>query len=217
MKLFTSKDLTALPKDYRGKLMNSIYGCKPALLIGTKNKDGNSNLALFSQVFHVGANPPLIGMIIRPDTVQRDTLTNLRENGYFTINHIRQEMLPKAHLAGCRFPEGISEFSFCGLSEEYTQHPAPYVKEAKIKAGGKIIREMPIEENGTFFILCEILEVAAEEDTLQPNGHLDVSAAGSVAVTGLHSYEAPTHVLDLSDFDCRQEVTKLLEKNNLST
>ncbi|MCJ8275234.1 MAG: flavin reductase family protein, partial [Bdellovibrionales bacterium] len=48
------------------KLVNSLSGFKSANLVGTQSKDGQTNLAMFSSFFHLGANPPLMGFVLRP-------------------------------------------------------------------------------------------------------------------------------------------------------
>ena len=66
MQTFTFDDLMQLPGRYRGMLLNKISGLKPANLIGTKSKSGQTNLAVFNSVVHIGANPPYLGFILRP-------------------------------------------------------------------------------------------------------------------------------------------------------
>ena len=60
---FNSEDLMALEKHKRAHFINSLGGFKSVSLVGTSDKEGNSNLAVFSSIFHIGANPPLIGLI----------------------------------------------------------------------------------------------------------------------------------------------------------
>ena len=82
---------------YRARLINSLAGVRQAMLIGTRSKDGVSNLAIFNSLIHLGANPPLWGFICRPDTVQRDTLTNILETNQYTINYVVTADYEKAH------------------------------------------------------------------------------------------------------------------------
>ena len=63
---WSAQELEALPTRFRGNLINGIAGFKPALLVGTADAQGQTNLALFSSVFHIGASPPLLGLIVRP-------------------------------------------------------------------------------------------------------------------------------------------------------
>ncbi|NCU05821.1 MAG: flavin oxidoreductase, partial [Chitinophagaceae bacterium] len=41
---------------YRGNFINSLSGFKSASLIATVNKEGSSNLAIFSNIVHLGAD-----------------------------------------------------------------------------------------------------------------------------------------------------------------
>ena len=50
MSNWTAEELEALPSRYRGNLINGIAGFKPALLVGTADRQGLSNLAVFSGV-----------------------------------------------------------------------------------------------------------------------------------------------------------------------
>jgi flavin reductase (DIM6/NTAB) family NADH-FMN oxidoreductase RutF len=55
------EDILKAERIFRLNLINSITGVKPANLIGTQSKEGNSNLAIFSSVVHMGSNPALVG------------------------------------------------------------------------------------------------------------------------------------------------------------
>ena len=75
--IWTKEQLAELDGRYRGRFINSISGVKPANLIATKSKDGLSNVALFSSVVHLGANPAMLGFVMRPPTVERHTWDNI--------------------------------------------------------------------------------------------------------------------------------------------
>ena len=115
--------LEALPSRYRANLINGITGYKPALLVGTASAEGASNLAVFSNVFHVGASPPVLGLIVRPrpEGTERHTLDNILSNGAFSLNHITDRLLPQAHQTSARYPRDQSEFSATGLTEEWLE------------------------------------------------------------------------------------------------
>lgn len=80
---FTKEDVLNLPKINRLNLINSCTGYKSANLIGTKSKDGKSNVAIFSSVTHLGSEPALLGFILRPATVPRNSYSNMKETGFF--------------------------------------------------------------------------------------------------------------------------------------
>jgi len=107
MKHFSAETISSLDDRFRRNLINSLHGVRPALLIGTASSSGNQNLAVFSQVLHIGANPPLTGILFRPDSIDRHTLTNIRETGFFTINTATTAMAEQVHQTSARYPDGV--------------------------------------------------------------------------------------------------------------
>ena len=82
---------------FRLKFINSISGYKGVHLIGSKDKEGVTNLAIFNSIVHIGSSPPLIGFIMRPLTVERNTYANIIATGVYTINHVHRSFLKEAH------------------------------------------------------------------------------------------------------------------------
>ncbi|MCO4794853.1 MAG: flavin reductase, partial [Bacteriovoracaceae bacterium] len=174
---------------YRARFINSLSGVKSANLIGTCDKNGKTNLSILSSVFHLGSSPALIGLIIRPDTARRDTLNNIRETGFYTINHVNREILEQAHQTSARYPQEISEFDACNLTPEYLNNfCAPHVLESHIKMSVEKVREINIEENGTHLIIGKITNVYLPNNCFDTDGRVDILRAGTVSVSGLDSY-----------------------------
>lgn len=195
----TNENILAFEKLYRTNFVNSLSGFKSANLIGTISKEGKTNLAIFSSVIHVGANPPAIGFLMRPVSVERHTYTNIKETNYFTINHINKEIFKKAHQTSARYDKDVSEFDECGLTPEYSDTiKAPYVKKSKIKIGCRFVEELEIKFNGTIFIVGEILEVMLPDDVVGGDGFVDIEKAGTVAISGLDSYHETKRIAKLS-------------------
>ena len=193
MKHFTDNDITELSKYYRANLINSITGYKPANLIGTISETGETNLAIFSSVVHLGANPALIGMIVRPATVPRHTYENILRTGYYTINHVHESFVEKAHFTSANFDKAESEFDTCKLQVEYIPgFTAPFVKESQVKMGMRFLQEIPIELNGTILIIGQIEHLILREEIIGEDGNVDLEAVTSVCVSGLESYSRVT-------------------------
>jgi flavin reductase (DIM6/NTAB) family NADH-FMN oxidoreductase RutF len=91
---FNSESLNSLEKNKRVHLINSLGGFKSVSLVGTSDLERNTNLAIFSSFFHIGANPPLIGLIFRPSPPERNTYNNIIDTGFYTINHINLFICP---------------------------------------------------------------------------------------------------------------------------
>lgn len=192
MKLLFREQIEALRPRARAHLINGLTGYKPANLIGTVSASGATNLAIFSSVIHLGSHPPLMGFIVRPaNGAPRNTYENLRETPFFTLNHIHESFLEKAHYTSAKFPKNVSEFSKCKLTEEWWDgFAAPFVQESKIKVGLKVVEEVPLPRNGTVLVIGEVVRVALAEEA-QPSGiGVDLNSVGDVCISGLDTYHA---------------------------
>lgn len=198
-KEYTINDILLFEQRYRATFINSIGGFKSLALIGTRNKEGNSNLAVFNSLFHIGANPPLFGFIIRPDSVERQTLSNILETGEFTLNHINESIYKQAHQTSARYPNDISEFEATSLNEEYKAgYFAPFVKESHIKIGASFVQKIDIQENGTTLIIAKIKYVSVPDNCLGDDGFIDIEQAGSITCSGIDSYHRTQKIAHLS-------------------
>ncbi len=178
-----------LPERYRRNLINSIHGAKSAFLVGTKSSAGISNVSVFSQVIHIGANPPLVGLLFRPDSVERHTLINIRETKVFTIQNIKQNFFKKAHQTSARYPSDVSEFQECNLTEqEIDNFHAPFVNESSIKLGLVLESEIPIQLNGTHLVVGKIEFIEIEDSAIEKDGFVDPEKTGSIVSVGLDAY-----------------------------
>jgi flavin reductase (DIM6/NTAB) family NADH-FMN oxidoreductase RutF len=184
-------------KIFRLNLINSCTGFKSANLLGTKSLNGVSNVAVFSSITHLGSNPPLIGFILRPTTVPRDTYRNIKDTGVFTVNHIYSDIIKDAHHTSAKYPDEVSEFTKTDLEEEFLgDFPAPFVKGAKIRLGCKFLNAYEIKENDTLLLVSAIEHVfIADQDIQQQDGWLKLENANTVAINGLDGY-ATTSLLD---------------------
>ena len=191
MKHFTSADIEGLEKIFRANLINSLSGYKPANLIGTISKAGETNLAVFSSVVHLGANPALLGMIVRPATVARHTYENIIETGYYTINHIHESFVEKAHYTSAKFDRSVSEFEACKLTPEFIDTiEAPFVKESKVKMAMRFMQEIPIELNNTILIIGKIEHIFLPEEIIDSSGLVKLGEVKDVCVNGLEAYSS---------------------------
>ncbi len=198
-KEFHLTDILAFEQRFRATFINSLGGFKSLALIGTRSREGNTNLAIFNSLFHIGANPPLFGFIVRPDSVDRHTLNNILETGEFTVNHVREVFYEKAHQTSARYPSDISEFATTQLTEEYKAgYYAPFVKESHIQIGAHFTQKIDIQENGTIMIIAKIKSVSIPEDCIQTDGFVDLEKAGTITVSGIDSYHRTEKIARLA-------------------
>ena len=173
----------------RAQLINSISGFRSVALIGTTDTKGQTNLAIFSSIIHIGSNPPLLSFIMRPDSVERHTLTNILETGFYTINHINAGIYEKAHQTSARYPKNVSEFDATGLTPAFkNDFVAPFVAESHIQIGMEFKERINISINQTSMIIGEIKFVNYPANCLLDDGFVDIEKAGTITSSGVDSY-----------------------------
>ncbi len=182
-------DILAQDAMYRRHFMNTLPGPRGVHLLGTKGHRGLENVAVFSSVVHIGATPPLLGFIMRPLTVPRQTYHHMLATGDFTLNTIHADFLEQAHQTSANYPLGVSEFSATGLTPFYTEHcKAPYAEESKVKIGLTLAEQHEIKSNGTLFLVGKVIEVIVEDEAVLDSGHVDHARLRPVTVAGLDTY-----------------------------
>jgi flavin reductase (DIM6/NTAB) family NADH-FMN oxidoreductase RutF len=192
------EDILKMETRYRANFINSLGGFKSVILIGTKSKLGQENLAIFNSLFHLGANPALCGIICRPDVSERHTLENIIETGKYTINHITSDFVEKAHHTAARYPRTVSEFEAAELQPEYiNDFFAPFVKESIIKFSVELREKHFLEINGTTLLIGEIMDVIIPEDVIDSTGFIDIEKAGTITCSGLDSYHLTKKIVQL--------------------
>jgi flavin reductase (DIM6/NTAB) family NADH-FMN oxidoreductase RutF len=186
---YTKEDIKAMDRVARLKIINSVSGIKPANLIGTISNTGETNVAVFSSIVHLGSDPALLGFICRPQTAEvGHTYRNIQENEQYTINHIHPEFVKNAHYTSAKFDRDISEFESCSLTEEYiTDFKAPFVKESSFKMGMRFKEALDIKLNGTILVIGEI-EYLMMSQTAFVDDDIDLEQTNSVGISGLNSY-----------------------------
>lgn len=210
MASYSYNDIMKMEQRYRSTLLNSLSGFKNVHLIGTVGLRGETNLGIFSSIVHIGANPPHLGFIMRPLTVPRGTYHNIKAKKHFTINHVSEDFLKKAHQTSANYPWRVSEFTECGLTEEYSENiVAPYVKESQVKLGLEFVEEHHIKANGTIFVVGKVLEVHLPEELITKDGYFPAAEAGSLACNGLDAYYKPERITRLAYVRPGQEVKEI--------
>ncbi len=192
MKYFSRNQIENLPRIFRLNLINSSTGYKSANLIGSKSINGNCNLAIFSSVTHLGSNPALISITLRPKIVSRHTYENMIESKVFTVNHIPEDYISEAHHTSAKYPKNVSEFDQTKLIPEFKKDfYAQYVKGSPIQLGCKYINEYFIKENDCSLIVASIENIFVKSEILKKDGWLQLDIGKIVAINGLDGYSVP--------------------------
>jgi flavin reductase (DIM6/NTAB) family NADH-FMN oxidoreductase RutF len=196
---FDRQDIENLDKRFRTAFINSLSGFKSLALIGTQDKNNQTNLAVFNSLIHIGANPALVGFISRPGVVERQTLENIVETGFYTINHVTEDFYRQAHQTSARYPREVSEFDVTGLTVAYkNDFFAPFVAESNVQIEVEFKEQVHLTINNTVLIIGEIKAVYFPADCLFEDGALDLEKAGTLASLGLDGYHKTQRLARLS-------------------
>jgi NAD(P)-dependent dehydrogenase (short-subunit alcohol dehydrogenase family)/flavin reductase (DIM6/NTAB) family NADH-FMN oxidoreductase RutF len=211
-------DIAVLEDHERVFFINSLSGFKSANLVGTTDTSQHTNLAIVSSVVHLGSNPPLLGMMMRPSSAAKGTLKNILDTGIYTLNHVNSDIYKQAHQASARYDEDVSEFNEVGLTEQWeNEFNAPFVKESHIKMGMKFRERHSLDINGTEFIIGEIVSIEIPDDVIAKDGFVSLEKAGTVAISSLDTYHSTNTLASLSYAKPDKKISTINRKtSNLS-
>jgi len=210
MKTFTLSEIMAMDQRYRTTFINSIAGFKSLNLVGTINDESQTNLAVFNSIFHVGANPPYLGMVFRPDEVERHTLENILTSKHYTYNHINPNIISAAHQTSARYPKQVSEFEAVGLTPFFSKNSiAPYVQESHVKIGLALKEKIRVTTNNTIIVIGEIFEIIIDETAVATDGYVDLEKLETCTVAGLDAYFSVKKIERLGYAKVNQQIEKI--------
>ncbi|NDE11000.1 MAG: flavin oxidoreductase [Chitinophagia bacterium] len=189
MQYFSIDEIKGWERFYRANFINSLQGFKPVSLLGTVSENGIPNLAIFSNIVHIGADPALIGFINRPIEAAPHTIQNIKLSGEFTINHIQPSFVAAAHQTSAKYSTDQNEFLETGLKTFFLENfKAPFVFESEIKYGLDLVEIVPITHNNTFLVIGSVKHVLLKEGLIQQDGFIDANKAQSITSLGLDGY-----------------------------
>jgi flavin reductase (DIM6/NTAB) family NADH-FMN oxidoreductase RutF len=195
MLYFDAEQLLHLDHRFRTSFINGLSSFRPVVLVGSSDKEGRTNLSIFNSMIHIGANPPLIGLLFRPHTVERHTFENILRTKEYTINAVAEKDLAMAHQTSARYPKEISEFDACGFTTAYFDNfLAPFVAHAPISLGLELTEQHEIKSNGTILVIGAIKHLSISESILQNDGHLRQDKADLICCGGLDTYFKPQFI-----------------------
>ncbi len=189
MRHYCADDFIGMDQRFRTQLINSMPGMKSVNLVGTKSEDGFENLAIFNSVFHVGANPPFLGMVIRPDSVDRHTWNNIQKTGYYSLNQVSADFASAAHQTSARYDKEQSEFAEVGFTAKYEKDfYAPFVGESIISIGLKYEEHYRVKANNTLVVIGRIEHLLIQEDLISEDGFVNLATGNVLSCIGLDAY-----------------------------
>jgi len=183
------EEIKDLDRIFRLNLINSISGIKPANLVGTRSRKNHDNVAIFSSVVHLGSNPAQFGLVTRPQIeIPKDTYSNIQETEYYTINHVSESFIQKAHYTSAKLEREESEFDRMCIEKEFIDgFHAPFVKKSAVKIGMKHLESIPLP-NGCIFVIGSAEVIVFPEEAINAEGQLDLTHYSCAGISGLNTY-----------------------------
>lgn len=181
----------------RYRLMTSLVVPRPIAWIGTRSRDGVSNLAPFSYFNALSASPMLVAVSIgvrrggEGEAAEKDTLVNVRDTGAFSLSLVTERHLEPMVRTSGEWPREIDEFEEAGLvAAECGTVPAPCVADAPAVFECRLFRIVELGVAPNTLVIGEVdavrlaPDVAVDEATL----HVDVESLRPVGRLGLDEY-----------------------------
>ncbi len=201
MATFTLSDLAGID---RYKLLTGLIVPRPIGWIGTVDAEGVHNLAPYSFFNCVSATPPtvVVGTGHRSGS-PKDTLSNLRETGVFTVSIVTEGVVEAMNATSAEVPPDVDEFAEAGLTAVVgTTVDAPYVGEAKAALECEVNRIVPLGDPPKSWLVIGDVRIIHVQDDILDGTRIDpqrLEAIGRFAgsgycttVEGLFSLERPT-------------------------
>lgn len=187
-KEYSKQEIIDMDMNYRIQLINSLGGYKSICLIGSKSKEGQTNLGIFNSVFHLGSAPALYGFVCRPANRERHTLENILETKSYTINQVHHTFYKQAHQTSAKYQRETSEFEKVNLKEEYIRDiHAPFVQESKVKFGLEL-EETHNMMNKNTILIGRVIHVKVEEKLLDQKGFIQLDNSDTITGSGCDAY-----------------------------
>jgi hypothetical protein len=71
--------------------------------------------------------------------------------------------------------------------------------------GMRLVRDLPIEENGTRLMIGQVVWIEIPDEVLAEDGYVDLEAAGTVTISGLDAYHSTQRLVRLPYAKVSQE------------
>jgi flavin reductase (DIM6/NTAB) family NADH-FMN oxidoreductase RutF len=177
---------------------------RPIGWISTISRDGQSNLAPFSQWQNITYDPPIVMFSAdqHVDGRKKDTVINAEDTGYFVWNMATYALREAVNTTAMPVARGVDEFELAGLTK------APC-----IEASGFRVAESPCHFECKYLttvrfrgntkasdadvVFGEVVRIHIDEDIVLPSGKLDILKMRPLARLGYYDYTSVTEQFEM--------------------
>lgn len=181
-------DLAELDSTDRYKLMSGLIVPRPIGWVGSVDRNGNHNLAPFSFFNMVAGTPPTVLFVTGTRQRIKDTLSNVRETGEFTLNTVSEDVAARMVQTAGEYDPTVDEFALSGLTPVLGDRiQAPMVAEAPAAMECQVTQVLDIGDPPTAAVVFgEVLALHVDEAVLDGTriDHDVLKAVGRMAGQG---------------------------------
>lgn len=182
---FVTLDSTSVPFKKKSLGVRSEIYPKPALVIGSYDKDGKPNMMTAAWIGICNSDPLSIAVSMRPATYSYGNVTEAKS---FTVNIPSSELVKYVSYVGRFSGKDVDKFKETGLTPvkgEFVN--APYVKEFPIVIECELTEFHDLGSHRQF--IGKVIDVKADEAILDADGKVDVNLLNPLIYAGGNYYE----------------------------
>lgn len=194
-------------KNDHGLPFNPFKSCvvpRPIAWVSTVDKDGNVNLAPFSQSNILGWNPPYVmfSAYTRWDGRRTDSVANAEATGEFVFNMATYALRDAVVLTSMIEETGVDEMAQAGLTPARSNLvKPPRVKECPISLECKHHQTivLPSDTEGLYnsVVVGRVIGVHIADDVISADGKIDIVKIRPLARLGYLDYTSVTDVFEM--------------------
>ncbi|HKK61904.1 MAG TPA: nitroreductase family protein [Bacteroidales bacterium] len=187
---FAASDSASVPFKKKSLGIKSELYPKPALVIGSYDKDGKPNIMTAAWISICNSDPLSIAVSMRPATYSYGNVTEAKS---FTVNIPSSEMAKYVDYAGRFSGRDVDKFKETGLTAvkgEFVN--APYIKEFPIVIECELTEFHDLGSHRQF--IGKVIDVKADEAILDSSRNVNVHLLNPLIYAGGNYYETGRYI-----------------------
>ncbi|KAJ5188263.1 FMN-binding split barrel-related protein [Penicillium cf. griseofulvum] len=193
---------------------------RPIAWISTQNKEGQANLAPYSQFNNLTFDPPYV-MFSSNQTMngtRKDTVINAEQTRWFVWNLATWDLRQAINISAEQVPYGVDEFERAKVTKEAASlMNVPMVQESPVKFECEYHSTMRLPGNppmGTVDVVIGRVIAVHIKDEVLTDGILDIKKTKPIARCGYYQYTVVTETFDMVIPGMSEDVLYGLEGNS---
>lgn len=168
---YTTSDTSVVPFQKKSLGVRSAIYPKPALVIGSYDKEGKPNIMTAAWIGICNSDPLSISVSMRPATY---SYGNVTESKAFTVNIPSSELIKYVDYAGRLSGKDVDKFKETGLTPVKSEFVnAPYIKEFPIVIECELTEYHDLGSHRQF--IGKVIDVKADKAILDASDRVDVN------------------------------------------